>query len=381
MRREVILSRIFNYASKISEEIKRVELYHGTIKYKKPFVIATSVSVEEEVILVIVETSKATYGIGESILPEKLSENDRIRLVKEIINGFQEIIGKTPYDALNHYLSKISSKPNYIRVPFSLSLLDLIAKGNDIRFGELFGKLTSKKIFTDITIGIESLEETVSDVKKAIDAGFKAIKLKVGKRGRDDVKMIEKVWSILPEDTALRVDANQGWTLEDALYVLKEIEKKEIDIDFIEQPVPKDKVDWLKTIKQETPIPVIADESIRDTSEFEKIKDKVDGINLKLWKAGDPIEVFLLGKLARSYGLITMIGCAGETNLGITVDTYLASVISVDFADLDSDLLLEEKIPNKTQVKSSFRILPQRNGIGFSREDIPKEFHKVEVIE
>lgn len=372
------MNRILELSKTSSENIKRINIYHGKIRYKKPFVIATSVSIEEEVIILLIEVDDAIFGIGESILPE--NEENKKKIINEIIKISKKIKGMNIHDALSYYFKEITRESIHVRVPFSLSLLDIVARSNRIRFGELFGKIKKKKIFTDLTIGIESLDETIRDVKHALNSGFKAIKLKVGKNKRKDLETIRKVWSIIPNDTALRIDANQGWDIESALFILKKLEEDNIDIDFLEQPVPKDKLLWLRKLKENSPIPIIADESIRTLADFDKVKENVDGINLKLWKAGDPIEVVSLGLKARTHGLIVMIGCSGETNLGITVDTYLASVIPVDFADLDSDILLEDKISKKTLVTNSFRILPSENGLGFSKDDIPKDFALIKQV-
>jgi len=373
-----IMRRVLELSKTTPEKIRKIDIYYGKIKYKKPFVIATSVSIEEEVIILLLEVDDEVFGIGESVLPE--NKTDKTRVIDKIIEISREIKGMNTYEALSYYFREITQESIYMRVPFSLSLLDIVARSNQLKFGELFGKIKKKKIFTDLTIGIESLDETLQDVKHALDRGFKAIKLKVGKRKKKDLEIIRKVWSMIPNDTALRIDANQGWDLDDALFILKKLEEEDIDIDFMEQPVPKDKISWLKKLKEASSIPIIADESIRNLTDFDKIKENVDGINLKLWKAGDPIEVISLGVKARTHGLIVMIGCSGETNLGITVDTYLASVIPVDFADLDSDILLEDKISKKTLIVNSFRILPSGKGLGFSRDDIPRDFKLIEQI-
>ena len=369
-------SRILELSKALPDQISKVSVYHGKIKYKKPFVIATSISIEEEVVILLLEINDEVFGIGESILPE--TNANKSEIINELTKISRKIRGMDAYNALSYYFNEIFSESRYIKVPISLSLLDIVSRGNKLRFGELFGKIKKKKIFTDVTIGIESLDETLQDVKNAINQGFKAIKLKVGKRKRKDLEVIRKVWSMLPDDVALRIDANQGWEIEDALYIAKKMEEENIYIDFLEQPVPKDKLSWLKKIKESTSIPIIADESIRNLSDFDKVKDNVDGINLKLWKAGDPIEVFSLGIKARQNNMIVMIGCSGETNIGITVDAYLASTISVDFADLDSDILLEDVIQKETIIAGSFRVLPSEKGLGFSREHIPREFKLIE---
>ena len=367
--RESIYRRIEKLAEKTPIEIKDVNVFYGKVKYLKPFVIATARIEEEDIVILVLKTREEIIGIGEGMLPNDKSKKD---VLNDIVLIAKKLVGMRLDNAFSYYIRDIMEQGLYIKIPVSLAILDLIARANNKRFGELFGKVSKEKVFTDITIGIESIDETIKDVKKALDSGFQAIKLKVGKGGiSEDLKRIEKVYSLLPEDAALRIDANQGWSLDDAKKVLKEIERRGLRIDIVEQPVPKNRIDWLGELTEISNIPIIADESARVSDDLSKLEGKVDGVNLKLWKAGDPIEVYYMGQKARRLGMIVMIGCAGETNIGITVDTYLASTIPVDFADLDSDLLKEDIVKAKiTKIRNSFRILPDRSGLAIELSDL-----------
>ncbi len=371
--REELLTRIYSYAKKVCDEIMNVELYTTILRYHKPFEIATQRVDQEEMILVLVKTRENIIGIGEGNLPESQDEKDKI--LRKFVYYAGIIRESSIEEAFELFVKRISNEESYIRVPFSLAILDIIARANEMRFGELFGKILMEQILTDITIGIEPIEETIEDVKKALDEGFKAIKLKVGKGGiRKDLERIESVWKILPEGTSLRVDANQGWSLEEGKKILKEIEKRGIDIELLEQPLKRSMIREMSELRSITTIPIIADESARVTEDVYKLKGCVDGVNLKLWKAGDPVEVISMGRVARDLGMIVMIGCSSETNIGITADAYMASVIPINYADLDSDLLKEDiLISKRTVLKSGYRILPKGYGLNIELNDLIEE--------
>ncbi|MHA1617056.1 MAG: mandelate racemase/muconate lactonizing enzyme family protein [Candidatus Njordarchaeales archaeon] len=353
----------------VDEKISSIKAYFCVLNYYKPFEIATSRTEQDRVLLVEIET-ETTRGFGESSIPASISRENLMETLTHLGPGLKE---KNLSDALRSIIETLPERP--YRLAFSIAILDAIARLLGKNFGELFAPVTTPEVFTDITIGIEPLEETLKDVTKALEMGFKSIKLKVGKGGVEvDFERIKAVADMLPSEVSLRIDANQGWTYQEAREIIPRIDKLPANIEFIEQPLPRDRIDEINELRKLTELPIIVDESFRKSSDLENVLGKVDGINLKIAKAGDPIDVFVSGRNAKEHGLLVMIGCAGETNIGITVDSYLASVIPVDFADLDSDLLKEDILKQPvTRFENSKRILPMRKGLGITDEDINEE--------
>jgi len=369
LSKDEIIERVISLAKKKDIEISNILLYEAKLKYFKPFEIATARVVDEDALVLVVESHETDIcGIGDGILP---SGDQRHNVISQLLSVTKSIVGMKLSEAFKYIIANKETN-TYMRIPMSIAILDAIAKVNKIRYGNLFGKINKEMVQTDITIGIEPLEETIEDAKKALNNGFRAIKLKVGKGGiKKDLERIQAVYNLIQDDASLRIDANQGWTLEEAKKIVKEIERQGVLIEILEQPLPRDKIEESAELKNYTEIPIVVDESVRTSADLEKLKNKVDGINLKVWKAGDPIEVFYMGRLAREMGMIVMIGCSGETNIGITVDTYLASTIPVDFADLDSDLLKEDVVSQKiTRLKNGYRILPKHTGLGIETSNL-----------
>lgn len=358
-----VICRVKEIANKTDAKIDKIEIYLVTTHYYKPFEIATAISEKEDTIVYIIHTDGGTIGIGDGAVPKSQSKEELLQRIDALS---KKIIKMPLKDVFEVYVEEFAKEDRYVKIPISLALLDAISREAGLRFGNLFDKVCKEKVFTDVTVGIEPLGETLEDVKKALNQGFKAIKLKVGKGGASvDFERIKRVYEILPDDVALRIDANQGWTFEQALEVVEKMKREGVYVDIIEQPFPRDKLSWFEKFRSISEFPVIADESAMTSADLEKLQGKVDGVNLKLWKAGDPIEVYFTGRRARELGMRVMIGCAGETNIGITADTYLASIIPVDYADLDSDLLKEDVVSQKaTGIRSSFRVLPKRSGLG-----------------
>ena len=115
------------------------------------------------------------------------------KLVKEIRDIDEKLRNKPITEAIEHVF--YSLRDHALKLAFTTAILDAAARLLNVNFGELFSKVERKEILTDITIGIESLEETMRDLEKALENGFKAIKLKVGKGGIE--KDFERIRDLL----------------------------------------------------------------------------------------------------------------------------------------------------------------------------------------
>ena len=187
---------------------------------------------------------------------------------------------------------------------------------------------------TSYTIGIDSLEGTRDRARRA--RGFRALKLKVG--GAEDLARVEAVRD--ESDAPLRVDANEGWTLESARELLPELIR--LDVELVEQPFPADDLDSFRALRELSPrLPVIADEGCHDLRDVAPAADYADGINVKLAKSGGVREAVRMIHAARALGLRVMLGCMVESQLGVAPAAAIASL--ADWVDLDGHLLLADE--------------------------------------
>lgn len=187
---------------------------------------------------------------------------------------------------------------------------------------------------TSYTIGIDTLDGTRVRARRA--AGYRALKVKVG--GADDLARLR---SVREESSApLRVDANEGWTLETARELLPELTA--LDVELVEQPFPAGDRDSFRALRELQPRPpVIVDEGCHVLADVAAAAGHADGINVKLAKSGGLREAVRMIHAARALGLRVMLGCMIESQLGIAPAAQIASL--VDWVDLDGHLLLAEQ--------------------------------------
>ncbi len=187
---------------------------------------------------------------------------------------------------------------------------------------------------TSYTISIDSVEGTRDRARRA--RGFRALKIKVG--GPEDLARLEAVRA--ESRVPLRVDANEGWTLEGARELMPAL--LELGVEFVEQPFPADDLDSHRALRElsERP-PVVIDEGCHDLADVAAVAGYADGINVKLAKCGGIREALRMIHAARALGLRVMLGCMIESQLGIAPAASISSL--VDWVDLDGHLLLEDQ--------------------------------------
>jgi len=187
---------------------------------------------------------------------------------------------------------------------------------------------------TSYTISIDSVEGTRDRARRARD--FRALKVKVG--GTEDLERVEAVRA--ESEAPLRVDANEGWTLESARELMPELIR--LEVEFVEQPFPAADTDSFTALRELHPrLPVIVDEGCQDLSDVAPAATYADGVNVKLAKSGGVREAVRMIHAARALDLRVMLGCMVESQLGVAPAAAIASL--ADWVDLDGHLLLAEQ--------------------------------------
>jgi muconate cycloisomerase len=169
--------------------------------------------------------------------------------------------------------------------------------------------------------------------------GAKRLKVKLGSPAgvEADRALFATVRECTPVGVGLRVDANGGWRdVAEARAMLSWLAER--GAEYVEQPLAVGREAELLALFVGRPLPLYVDESVRTAADVPPLAGRVDGVNLKLLKAGGIRAGLRLIHTARAHGLSVMIGCFGESSLGIAAGAALAPL--VDHVDLDSHLNL-----------------------------------------
>ncbi|MFQ6616799.1 MAG: dipeptide epimerase [Fidelibacterota bacterium] len=335
--------------------ISSMEFRYSTyrIHLQHRFTIARSSHDYYDIVLVYL-TDGGTTGMGEAAPSERYDES--FEGVLEIVRDFTMDESVTS-DSLDEMLDGILSRCHGCRsleAAFDMALHDLWGKRNGESLGKRFGGRAKKGPATSLTIGLDRLDVVR---KKVSEAGeFPVLKVKLG--GEQDRELIETVREIT--DKPLRVDANEGWELEEAVDMCQWLATQ--NVEFVEQPLPAGRLDDTARLKEVSPLKLIADENCLDSSDIPLIAHAFHGINIKLMKCGGLREGLRMIQVAREKGLEVMIGCMVETSLAITAASYLAG--QADYVDLDGNLLIKNDPFRGVVTRQGKLSLPSGAGLG-----------------
>ena len=206
-----------------------------------------------------------------------------------------------------------------------------------------------------MTISIGT-EQEVQAWARAAAQRFSILKLKLGRE--HSLELVRAVRAVT--DARLVADANCAWTVEQAKSLIPAM--ADLGLEWIEQPLPEEDLDGLRQIREFSPLPIFADEPVRTARDIPRLAGCVDGVNIKLMKAGGLREAMRMIAVARAHGLQVMLGCMIETSVGITAAAHLAPL--VDWADLDGNQTVINDPFTGVRVKDGRLVLPDGPGLG-----------------
>lgn len=232
-----------------------------------------------------------------------------------------------------HYLHHLFPHNSFLVCALDMAGWDLYGKLKRKPLYTLWGLDTAQSPVTDFTIGIDTVENMVAKMK---EKPWPIYKIKVGVD--NDIEMVAALRK--HTDAILRVDANAGWALEQALDKIPQL--KELGVEMVEQPLAKDNWEGMKVLFEKSVLPLYADEACVFENDVEQCHGHFHGINIKLTKCSGITPARRMISRARQLGMGVMVGCMNESSVGTAAIAQLAPLL--DKVDMDGPLLLREDI-------------------------------------
>jgi L-alanine-DL-glutamate epimerase-like enolase superfamily enzyme len=244
------------------------------------------------------------------------------------------------------------------KAALDIALMDWVGQKLGVPLYRYFGLDPYDAPITTFSIGIDTPEITRQKVREA--EPFPVLKVKVGLD--TDEATIAAVRSVT--NRPLRVDANEGWKdKEEAVRKISWLATQGVEC--VEQPLPADRLEETRWVRERVHLPLIADEACLHASDIPRLVGVYDGVNIKLDKSGGILEAFKMIQIARALGLKTMLGCMVSSSVSVTAAAHLSPL--VDYADLDGNLLIANDPFSGVQVKNGKLLLPDRPGLGLKQ--------------
>ena len=322
------------------------------IPLRTPFITALRRVDDVENIRVTIHTNTPNIGYGAAPATKAITGEDLktiSKTIKKIITP--KLVGETfDLPKVLEILHTSCKDNSSAKAAVDMALYDLAAASDNSTLVEYLGA-TPKPLQTAVTISLKSPEEMAEDAISAFGRGFEILKVKVGGKDELDIQRIVAIREAVPE-ARLLIDANQAWGVDESLEIIKAITP--LNIELIEQPVLGSDIQGLKTISQQSGIPILADEAVFTLDDAKKvIKERAaDLINIKLMKCGGISKAIEIIEYCQKQGVKCMMGSMleGPTSIALTTQLVMAYSDAFSHIDLDSPLLYK-KLPTGTGLK------------------------------
>lgn len=328
------------------------------LPFRYPFTISKGTKTHQPSLIVRLE-HRGIIGYGEApaityynIPVEKMIED--LERKKKLVEQFAFMEPERYW----HYLHHVYPQNNFLVCALDIAAWDIYGQIRQEPLYRLWDLDPSKAPLTDYTIGIDTIDKMVDKMK---EKPWPIYKIKLGTA--EDIPIVTALRK--HTDAILRVDANAGWTVTEALEKIPVL--KELGVEFIEQPLAKD--DWagMKILFERSPLPLIADESCVLEQDVEKCYQHFHGINIKLTKCSGITPARRMIDKARSLGMKVMVGSMNESSIGSAAIAHLAPML--DYIDADGPLLLAEDLATGLRYEEGRVVMGDKPGLGITVND------------
>lgn len=319
-------------------QITQINLYRFDIPLKAPIAISLGTIDHARNLLVEIQTSDGLTGWGEGSPFWMIVGETQASGLAAAQDMARLLIGRDPLDIEGCLTALVRYLPGHptTRSAFDMALYDVAAQAARMPLYQFLGG-SKRTLVTDETIYINTPERMADDALRIQARGAEAIKVKLGTTLRDDVRRVEAIRRAIGDETPIRTDANQGWNVPTAQAVLRTIGGW--NVQYCEQPIHRHDTAGLRQIRQTSPVPIMADESLFDATDAIRLvrAEAVDYFNIKLAKSGGIFDALRINAIAEAANIACMIGCMSESRLALTANAHFAAARqNVRFCDLDA---------------------------------------------
>lgn len=323
--------------------IAKLEAWPVVLPLHAPFVVATGAMQAAHNIFVRITLESGAYGYGEMAPFPDISGDDQGGALQAFPAVAKECLGHSAlhFRKLSHSLQEAAFLAPAVRCGIETALLDALCRGMNIPLWGLWGGRDVRPQDTDMTLPIGPIDQVVRTARDWHVRGFRLFKMKIGHAVDEDIRRVEAVYAACP-DTAFILDANQGFSYDQAYACMLAMERLHIPVKLFEQPVGRADVEGLVALRRRGTIAIAADESVRSLEEAKNLiqRNAVDVLNLKIMKCG-VMESLDIACLARASGIRLMIGGMVESRVAMGCSwSMVLGLGGFEFLDLDMPLWL-----------------------------------------
>jgi len=331
----------------------QLKIHPLKIALKKPFTIAYGTFHYREAIIVeLIENGLSGFGEATVITYYGKNLNQFLTVLQNNKSFIENLTLEDPTKFWQALYPVFKAHP-FILCALDVATHDLWAKKLALPLYKAWRFNTANLPLTNFTISIGTIPEMLGQMAEFPNPIYK---IKLGTK--EDIEIIR---ALRKKSTAVfRVDANCAWSVEETLK--NAVALKELGVEFIEQPLPKEDWEGMKILFEKSALPIIADESCQVAADVEKCFGHFHGINIKLMKCGGFTPALKMIQQAKSLKMKVMVGCMTETSIGISAIAHLLPLL--DYVDMDGALLIKNDPAEGVKIVDGAVQFSQRNEHG-----------------
>lgn len=351
--------------------IQSVEVMRQSTPLKKPFKTALRTVYRTESIIVRIQMNDGRVGWGEAPATIVITGDSLDSIHSAIVNTFTPLlIGKSllAYERILQEIHQSMIGSSSAKAAVDMAVYDLVAQNCGLPLYQFLGGYQDQ-IETDFTVSVNSPKEMGEDAIRYVQEGFNVLKIKVGKDNLlEDIERMKEIRRCVGSGVKIRLDANQGWQVKDAIRTIRRMEDLGLDIELVEQPVKAGDIEGLKMVTDHVETLIMADESVfTPIQAFEVLKNRAaDLINIKLMKSGGIYKAQIINHIAEEFGVECMVGSMIESRVAVTAAAHLAaSKKNITRCDFDAPLMmLQDIVVGGVQYDGRVMTFPKAAGLG-----------------
>ncbi|WP_414042071.1 dipeptide epimerase [Macrococcus sp. EM39E] len=312
---------------------------------KKPFKTALRQTDVIESIIVFINTDRG-LGVGEAVPTPAITGETLESIVAAIKWIKARLIGmRVASDLLMEIQTAIVGNTS-AKAALDMAIYDLLSQEVGLPLYQYLNKKSElQTLSTSHTVSLNGVGEMTHDAASYVEEKFESLKVKLGNDVDLDLARIHAIYDVVP-DVTLSIDANQGWSEEEAIRFIEYLNHEKIQVDCIEQPLYRKDYLALSRLGQQSDIPIMADESLFDMYDANVIAELggVSWFNIKLMKSGGIYGALRIHQVAQAKGIQCMLGSMMESHIALTAAMHLAIALEINKIDFDAPFMLKEKL-------------------------------------
>lgn len=331
----------------------KLNYYTYNLSFQYPFTTARGTKTHQATLIVELEHMGIKgYGEAPAIYYYDATIENMVATL-EAKNAIIENYAMQDPERFWHFLHHLIPNQNFLICALDMAAWDLYGKMRNKPLHKLWGLEPVNNILTDYTIGMDTPEKMIEKMESNPNPIYK---VKMG--WANDIEMIEALRK--KTDKPIRVDANSGWSVEEAIQKITIL--KTLDIEFVEEPIERKNYAGMQLVKQHATLPLLADESCVVEKDVVLCAESFDGINIKLTKCGGLTPALRMIEHAKKLNLKVMVGCMNESTIGSAAIAHLIPLL--DYVDMDGPLLLTQDVATGLHYDYGKVSIPMKAGLG-----------------